>query len=161
MTLMILLVIGIIASTLYRTHQLHLKVAANEQLRVAAIQHALAGVDRIMGDAENFATAHHLPEPRCTSILAFSVCGDSSLELKPNRPGDENLYAMIRGPLVLPGGMSRSVISAATSAVHFNTTKFEIEVAYRGATAAEGRAHIVQGVAVRQPISSQQLGPLR
>ncbi|MEM1153019.1 MAG: hypothetical protein AAGI44_02695 [Pseudomonadota bacterium] len=155
MTLMILLVIGLIASTLARTHRLQLQVAGNEEARIAARQQAFGAVDRIIAGSESIFTLLPSSRTRCTLASAFSDCAGASLELKPRRASDDRLDAIVRGPLPLAGGVPRASLANATSAVHFQVAKFEIEVVYRGATVAEGRAHLTQGVALRLPKSAR------
>ncbi|MEM8662252.1 MAG: hypothetical protein AAGF35_15310 [Pseudomonadota bacterium] len=154
-TLMILLVIGLIASTLARSHRLQLQMAGNEEARIAAIQHAYGGVDRIIAESDSFSARFQSSETRCTLASAFTDCERASLELKPSRASDHSLEAIVRGPLSLPDGVPRAALDRATSAVHFQVAKYEIEVVYRGASEAEGRAHITQGVALRLPKSAR------
>lgn len=154
-TLMILLVIGLIASTLARTYRLQLQVAGNEEARIAAIQRAYGGVDRIIAEIDSFSAGSESSGTRCNLASAFPDCEHASLELKPRRASDDSLKAIVRGPLSLADGVPRASLAGATSAVHFKVAKYEIEVVYRGASEAEGRAHTTQGVALRLPKSAR------
>jgi Tfp pilus assembly protein PilX len=56
-SLLVLLIMGIIATTVARTNQLQLHMAANDEARVAGMQQALAIVDAVFARSMNFSVS--------------------------------------------------------------------------------------------------------
>ena len=158
-SLLVLLVMGVIATTVARTNQLQLHMAGNDEARIAALQQALAVTDGIFARAANTHVSSGVGHRNCLADAADAGCDEHTLTLEQGvLPAVGELNAAVlrlapkegRMPILLEGG--------ANSTVHYRVARFELQVAYDRAAEGGGRASLAQGVLVRFPHSARSGG---
>lgn len=155
-SLLVLLVLGVIATTVARTGQLQLYMAGNDETGITAMQQALAGADSVLAGDLNRWTSGPVGYRICTPLFAAARCDERTLVLAPDLiRADGSLEASV---VRLPPQITRLPIMAetqASSTVHYRAAKFEVQVAFDGAGERPGRAWLAQGVLVRLPVSQR------
>ena len=154
-SLLVLLVMGIIATTVARTNQLQLHMAGNDEARIAAMQQALAVIDGVFARPGNFRTDVGVGHRMC-HVAALSVgCDSQSLTLDPGvLPTVGQLELAVERLAPEAGRMPVLGENDANSTVHYGVAKFEVQVVYDGTADGRGRASLAQGVLVRLPQSA-------
>lgn len=157
--LLVLLLLGIIATTVARTNQLQLRMAGNDEARIAALQQALAGVDAILASAAGTPINGGVGYRICTPESSGESCDERTIALEADvQPTVGSLDAVVTRLAPLQGRLPIMGADRASSAVHYRVAKFEIQVAYEGIGPNSGRAVLAQGVLVRLPSSPQSGG---
>lgn len=149
-SLLVLLVMGIIATTVSRTNQLQLHMAGNDEARIAAVQRALAAIDRVIARPTNFRTDVAAGHQMCTAITATEGCDSHLLTLGEGvSPATGQLEVVVQRLAPETGRMPVLAEDAANSTVHYRVAKFEVRVVYDATADGGGRAALAQGVLVR------------
>ena len=159
-SLLVLLVLGLIATTVARTNLLQLHMAGNGEARIAALQQSLAAVDAVLaGGVSVLPISGGLGYRTCLPGSPNVACNERTVVLAPAAlPATGQLDVAVTRVAPLLGNMPVMSEEGASSAVHFRVAKFEIAVAYLAAGQDAGRAALVQGVLVRLPYSHQSGG---
>lgn len=158
-SLLVLLVMGVIATTVARTNQLQLHMAGNDEARVAAMQQALAVIDAVYARPANFRTDVVTGHRTCLAASINESCDDHSLTLEQGLvPAIGHLEIAVQRLAPEAGRMPVLAENAANSAVHYRVAKFEVQVLYEGAADSGGRASLAQGVLVRLSHSASSGG---
>ena len=155
-SLLVLLVMGVIATTVARTNQLQLHMAGNYEARIAALQQALAVVDAVFSRPGNTLVGAGVGHRNCLIDSADESCDDHTLMLEQEAlpvVGKLDVAVVRLAPEV--GRMPILGEGRASSAVHYRVAKFELRVAYDGTGEGHGRATVAQGVLVRLPDSAR------
>lgn len=153
-SLLVLLVLGVIAATMARTSLLELRMAGNEEARIAALQQALTGIDAVLADPANLPPASTLGHRSCLDGVTATGCDDHAITIASAAlpaTGDLDLAAVRVAPLA--GPMPVMAQDRASSAIHYVVGKFEVQARYDGSGEQRGHAALAQGVLVRQPAS--------
>lgn len=150
--LLILLLIGILATGTYQGNLLQMRMAGNAQQHSAVRQQGLALVDAILARRENFVLRDGIGYRRCAVEALAAACDEFSLAVDAGKVpwhGDWQYAVIRRGPLVqrLPALAEER----ASSGRHFRGALFEIRIAREGDAQGRGRLALVQGVLVQQP----------
>jgi hypothetical protein len=150
--LLVLLMLAIIATTVARSNRLQLRMAGNDEARIAALQQALAIVDSILSNPVNMRLAGGVGYRACTPETTAVVCNDYTLPLAPDaKPAVGSLNVSITRLAPLQGPMPALAEAQASSAVHYRVAKYEVQVEYDATARQLGRAVLAQGVLVREP----------
>lgn len=158
-SLLVLLLLGIIATTVARTNQLQLRMAANDEGRVAALQQALAVVDAVLDSPAAISLNSSVGGRSCIAGSPDESCDEYTIELPPGaRPGAGRLELVVTRLAPAESAMPQMEEALASSAVHYRVAKFEVELSYDGSAAGIGRAALTQGLLVRLPVSTQSGG---
>jgi hypothetical protein len=158
-SLLVLLLLGIIATTAARTNQLQLHMAGNDEGRVAALQRALAVVDAVLDSPAAISLDSGVGHRSCMAGSPDQACDDYTIELTPGaRPEAGRLELSVTRIAPAKSAMPLLEEALASSAVHYRVAKFEVRVVYDGAAAGIGRAALARGVLVRLPVSTQSGG---
>ena len=158
-SLLVLLLLGIIATAVARTNQLQLHMAGNDEGRVAALQQALAVVDAVLEHPTGMRLDSDVGHRVCQSGSADSSCDEYTVGLVPDaRPEGGRFEVSVTRIAPLESRMPLLHEGQASSAVYYRVAKFEVRAAYDGAAAGLGRAALAQGVFVRFPVSTQSGG---
>jgi hypothetical protein len=155
-SLLVLLVMGVIATTVARTNQLQLHMAGNYEARIAAMQQALAVVDAVFARPANTLAGSGVGHWKCLADSADENCDDYALILEQEvlpAVGKLDVIVVRLAPEV--GRMPILGEGRASSAVYYRVAKFEVRVAYDGAGEGFGQASVAQGVLVRLPDSAR------
>ncbi|MEE4146684.1 MAG: hypothetical protein V2I26_17900 [Halieaceae bacterium] len=158
-SLLVLLLLAVIATTVAGTNRLQLRMAANDEARVAALQQALAAVDAVLDSPGGISLDSAVGHRRCMAGSPEPSCYDYTIELPPDAlPAAGSLDVSVTRVAPAESAMPSLDETGASSAVHYRVAKFEIRVAYDGTSAGAGRATLTQGVLVRLPVSTQSGG---
>jgi Tfp pilus assembly protein PilX len=158
-SLLVLLLLGIIATTVARTNRLQLHMAGNDEGRVAALQQALAVVDAVLDSPAAISLDSSVGHMNCMAGSPDPACDEYTLELAPGAlPESGDLALAVTRVAPAESAMPVMEEAMASSAVHYRVAKFEVQVTYDGTTAGVGRASLAQGVLVRLPVSTQSGG---
>jgi len=158
-SLLVLLVMGIIATTVARTNQLQLHMAGNDEARIAALQQALAVADGIFARSANTLATGGVGHRNCLADTLDAGCDDHTLTLDQGvLPAVGDLNAAVLRLAPEEGRMPVLSEGAANSTVHYRVARFELQVVYDGTAGGTGRASLAQGVLVRFPHSARSGG---
>lgn len=158
-SLLVLLLLGIIATTVAGTSQLQLHMAGNDETRIAAMQQALAAVDGVLALPSNLSANVPVGHRNCTARARAGQCDEYTLSPDPAAlpaAGELELAVVRVAPAEAPVPVTPEDV--ASSAIHYRVAKFEVQVAYDGSAQGGGRAVLAQGVLVRVPVSLQSGG---
>ena len=156
-SLLVLLLLAIIATTVSETNLLQLRMAGNEQAKTEALQRSLALVDAILDNASNTPVVGGIGYKICKQGVSGGGCNTSTITvdgtLEPAAIGDFDYFVTRVGPLetTIPV-MSEQMASSGTA---YKAAKFEITSDYDGSDENLGRARVVQGILVRIAAPSQ------
>jgi hypothetical protein len=160
-SLLVLLMLGIIATTVARTNRLQLHIAGNDEGRVAALQQALAVLDAVLDSPAAFSLDSGVGHRNCLAGSLDRSCDEYAIELAPGAlPEAGRVELSVTRVAPAESAIPLLEQDLASSAVHYRAAKFEVRVAYDGAAAGIGRAALVQGVFVRLPVSMQSGGAM-
>lgn len=154
-SLLVLLLMGVIATTVASTNLLQLHMAGNDEARTAAMQRALAVIDAVFARPDNFSTQVSAGHKRCAQSGGAAGCDSYTLTLEqealPTTGGMD--VAVLR---LAPQEVRMPVLAenSAHSTVHYRLARYEVQVTYEDVADAGGRAALVQGVLVRLSHSS-------
>jgi len=158
-SLLVLLLLGIIATTVARSNLLQLHMAGNDEARTAAMQHALALVDAVLPSAVGIVPAGDVGSRLCLPDSTGADCDNYSLVLESGAlpaVGITNVAVTRVAPL--EERMPVLAEAQASSTVYYRVAKLEVQVSYDGSAASLGRATIAQGLLLRLPASPQVVG---
>lgn len=157
--LLVLLLLGIIATTVARSNLLQLRMAGNDEARTAAMQQALAVVDAVLPSAVGLAPAGGVGYRLCLPDSATTDCDDYSLVLESGAlPAVGITDVAVTRVAPLEERMPVLAEDQASSTVYYRVAKIEVQVSYAGSAAGLGRATIAQGLLLRLPASPQVVG---
>ncbi len=158
-SLLVLLLLGIIATTVARSNLLQLHMAGNDEVRTAAMQQALALVDAVLPSAVGVAPAGPVGYRQCLPDSADTDCDDYSLALESGAlPAAGSTAAAVIRVAPMEERMPVLAEAQASSTVYYRVAKLEVQVSYDGSAAGLGRATIAQGLLLRLPASPQVVG---
>ncbi len=158
-SLLVLLVLAIIATTVARTNVLELHMAGNEEARVAALQQALAAADGVLASAVGAPLKGGVGYRLCLPGSADPACDEHSLVLEPGAgPTAGSAEVAVTRVAPLADRMPVMAEARASSTVYYRVAKFEVQVVYDGTARDLGRAAIAQGLLVRLPSSPRSGG---
>lgn len=158
-SLLVLLLLGIIATTVARTNQLQLHMAGNDEGRIAALQQALAVVDAMLERPTGIRLDSGVGYTVCQLGSPATSCDEYTLQLAADaRPEAAGLEVSVTRIAPAESRMPLLDENQASSAVYYRVAKFEVSVVYDGAPESPGRAALAQGVLVRLPVSTQSGG---
>ena len=117
-SLLVLLILAIVASTVARTNVLQLHMAANEEARIAARQFALAAVDAVLSDSENLSLQPAVGHRVCSRNSSDASCDERTIALGSSvAPTAGSLNAAVVRLAPHPVGMPVMDEGAASSVV--------------------------------------------
>lgn len=158
-SLLVLLLLGIIATTVARSNLLQLHMAGNDEARTAAMQQALAVVDAVLPSAVGMAPAGGVGYRQCLPDSADTDCDDYSLALQSGAlPAVGITDVAVTRVAPLEERMPVLAEAQASSTVYYRVAKLEVQVSYDGSAAGLGRATIAQGLLLRLSASPQIVG---
>ena len=158
-SLLVLLVLGVIATTLARSNQLQLHMAGNDEARIAAMQQALAVVDSLIPAITDGRSPGPLGYRVCAPLSADDSCDERTLVLEPSvEPAAGNLDVSVVRVAPLAGRLPIMGEAAVSSTVFYRVAKLELQVSYDGTQEGLGRAVLAQGVLVRLPAALRSDG---
>lgn len=154
-SLLVLLVLGVIATTVALTNQLQLHMAGTDEARIAALQQALAAVESVLASGAGMSLKGGPGYRVCSAASVDEACDEKTIVLEPDAEpaaGSMEVAVVRMAPLVdsLPV-MGEAV---ASSTVHYRVARFEVQATYDGIPQGLGRAAVAQGVQVRLPAAS-------
>lgn len=149
-SLLVLLLIALIASTVLRGNWLQLRMAGNEEAKNAALQQGLAAVDALFASRSGFELIGGVGRSVCAIDATASNCDARLLRLPGGlgRAGATLDYWVTRtAPLerrlpVMDEG-------EASSTAFYRAAQFEVSALYDDTAQGLARAAVVQGVLVR------------
>jgi hypothetical protein len=158
-SLLVLLLLGIIATTVARSNLLQLHMAGNDEARTAAMQQALAVVDAVLPSAVATLPTGGVGYRQCQPDSADTDCDDYSLVLQSGAlPAAGNTAVAVTRVAPLEERMPVLAEDQASSTVYYRVAKLEVQVSYDGSAAGLGRATIAQGLLLRLSASPQVVG---
>jgi hypothetical protein len=158
-SLLVLLLLGIIATTVARTNLLQLRMAGNDEARTAAMQQALAVVDAVLPSAVGRVPAGDVGYRLCLPGSDDTGCDEYSLALEGGAlPATGSTAVAVTRVAPLEERMPVLAEAQASSTVYYRVAKLEVQVSYDGSAAGIGRATIAQGLLLRLPASPQVVG---
>jgi hypothetical protein len=149
--LLILLLIGMLASGAYESNLLQMRMAGNTQQYSALRQQGLAMIDAILANADNFALRGGIGYRNCAGAAIDPACDERSLAVDRDRVPwrDDWHYTVVRhGPLILK--IPAVAEAHASSGRHYRAALYEIRVARAGDARGRGRIALAQGVLLQQ-----------
>lgn len=147
--LLVLLLLGLLGTTVARTSLLHLHMAGNDENRLSALQQAMAVVDAVLAAGPGLPLSYPVAYRSCTAHAGPQPC-DAELQLPatlPSAPG--RMDAVVERLAPHAARMPRLNEEGASSTVFYRVARFEIRGTYDGTAEGLGRAAIIQGVLVR------------
>lgn len=157
--LAIMLLTGIVATTVMRTGVLEIKMVSNSQFKEEAFQITEAVLNAVSTNQNNFVVAGDVGYKICatgstnTSCDATSISIPSAITAMP--AGIALDYFMVRkGPLFSPLPMRQSD-TTASSASSFDIAIFEVNAEYDGRDGGFGFHKVIQGVGVKVASAAQ------
>lgn len=151
MSLVILIAISLLTISSMRSSNIGLRMAQNEESRIAAEQGAQALADAIVSDPETTPVTGDSGFTICTPGVAacdrYDLPVSNSVLAYDISSGDLSARVQRMGPLFRPP--PRVVESSIDK---FSTTSFEVTATYDRADESLGRQQIVEGVLVLIPI---------
>jgi len=145
--LLILLATALLASTLFETNLIQMRMAGNEQARAQALQDALSVIDAVLENYANLPLHGQVGDRFCPAGAADSSCNAVLAAVDPHRLGAraEIDYSLTRkGPLEL--ALPVMPEERASSGRYYRAALFEVTVAARTRGA---RVSVSQGILLR------------
>ena len=162
LALVFVLMLTLIATSVVQTATLELHMAGNDQFREEASQVAKAIAAEISLNPENFSLMSPVGHSNCAPAGEAPDCDLRSLQVPGSAQsigGYDLDYRVTRvAPLSLEDYPVPGVQQTRGEGEPLNVARFEIEVRVDGRHNRRGAAHVVQGVAVRIPGSSEGEG---
>jgi hypothetical protein len=148
--LIMLLLIGIIATTTSQVSLLQLFMAGNEESKSDALQRSLAAVDAIIDNANNLPVVGSLDYVICKT---GSSCDAPVIDLAASTPGfpDLDKYPDFKVIRVAPLETTIPVMdeSMASSGISYRAARFEVSATYDDTASGQGKSTVTQGVLVK------------
>lgn len=155
-----LLLLAVLAGTSLQTSILQVRLASNELFHEEALQTALAIVDAIGTEAENFPSRGVVGRTLCKSIDSAIHC-DSQQIVKIDRrvevllENNETVFEVERmAPFFTQSLPIRQGQQSVSSSLAYDAAIFEIHARVDGRKSALGAAWAVRGVALLSPSST-------
>ncbi len=148
--LLVLLLLGLLSSTVYQTNILALKMAGNDEAQLDSLQQTLAVVDGIVARRRNFELRGPVGFRSCSAAAPDPGCNQRSLTIDAAaEPTWGSAVAAVtrQGPLLAPLPVMDE--NSASSSVIYRAAIFEVEVWYQTALRAGAGTHLAQGVRLR------------
>jgi len=157
--LAIMLLTGIIATTVMRTGVLEIKMVSNSQFKEEAFQVSEAVLNAISADQSNFVVAGDIGFKVCAVGSTDNTCNAKRIRITnaiTTMPAGVDLeYFMLRkGPLFSPLPMRQSD-TTASSASSFDIATFEVHAEYDGRDNGFGFHKVIQGVGIKVASAAQ------
>jgi len=157
--LLIMLLTGIISSTVMRTGILEVKMVSNSQFKEEAFQTTDAILNAVTANQANFVVAGDVGFKVCPLGASDTSCNSTSISVPTEITGvpstvNLNYYMVRKGPLLSPLPI-RQQASTASSASSFNIATFEVVAEYDGREAGFGHQVVYQGVGIKVASSAQ------
>jgi len=152
-SLIFLLILTLAATTTMRTSTLELRMAGNEQTRVATFELTQSIVDEVVGNPDNIRVSGDIGFVNCTAGVPGCTVNDVAIDtnlLPTAKAGNAEVIVERLAPALTPP--PRGINSSADA---FSAARFEVDVTYDGNADNEGRVGIVQGVLVLIPRGAQ------
>jgi hypothetical protein len=145
-SLLILLLIGVVATTVTETNIMQLRMAGNDESKTAALERALAVVDAILDRAKNTPVV---------GGIGYQVPKDSIVihEEVTNAKGTFGYSVTRVGPLETTIPVMNQAM--ASSGTEYRAARFELTATYDGSAHNLGKATVVQGVLIKIAAGSQ------
>jgi hypothetical protein len=159
-SMVILLLLGIIASITAQTNALQLQMAGNDEAKSDAVQRALGIVDAIMGDENNTPIVGGIGYKICAvSGASDEDCDAQMIDIAEELADIQlpNTSATFHATRVGPLETTIPVMSEnmANSASQYRAVRYEIVSEFDGTEVKLGRARVAQGVLVKIPAPGQ------
>lgn len=152
-SLVFLIILTLGATTTMRTSSLELRMAGNEEMRVATSEMTQSIVDEVVGNPDNLIVTGGVGFINCTPNVAG--CTENSVVVDPNLlPTAEANKAEVVVERLAPA-LTPAPRGINSSADAFFAARFEVDVNYDGTVDNEGKSGIVQGVLVLVPRGAQ------
>ena len=159
LALILMLMTGIVATTVMRTSISEVKMVANSQFREEAFQKTESVLNSVAAEKNNFVVTGDIGHRNCSDTSTDASCDANNIVLPaavisvPSGVGLE-YYIDRMGPLWAPLPFRESD-AAASGAGTFNVALFEIVTEYDGRDDKLGYLETWQGVALKMPASMQ------
>jgi len=158
-TLLVLLLLGLIATTVGRTNQLELHMAGNDEARIAALQQGLGAVDAVLASATNTPLRGGVGYRVCIPDSPDATCDEHTLVVAPGaQPAVGTLDVAVTRLAPLEDRIPVMAEGRASSTVYYRLAKFEVQVTYDATGQDLGRVALAQGVLVRLSTTPQSGG---
>jgi hypothetical protein len=160
-SLLILLLMAIIATTVTQTNVMQLQMAGNDEAKTAAIQRALAVVDAVIDRANNTRLVGSLiGYTSCapTSADPDVTCDDKTLSVNPlalPSKGDFDYQVTRMGPDFMSLGVARRSEDTTDTGLEYEGAIIEVAGSYDGTAEGLGAASVVQGIMIKVRTSPQ------
>ena len=154
-TLLFLLVIGILATLAAETAVLQLRMAGNEQARVAVLQQALSVIDAALRDPAT-AVVRGGEGYRICGPHSRTGCDEVALELPPGLADNGRvveIYLSRKGAVA--SGMPHRSENEVSSAAAFDLVRQELTVSCASQDERQGQVRLVQGLMFGVPAAEQ------
>jgi len=155
-SLLILLLLGIIATTTSQVSLLQLFMAGNDEARSDALQRSLAAIDAILDNADNTPVVGDLGYVICKK---GNTCDADLIDLATTNPEipDLDKYTDFTVVRVAPLETTIPVMdeSMASSGISYRAARFEVTAFYDDTASGQGKATVTQGVLVKLAASAQ------
>lgn len=148
--LVLLIVVTLLTVTAMRFSTLELRMAGNEQQRLAAFESAQAAIDSVIADTDNFPIIGAAGFTNCTANLTSCSRNDITLSGAPF-DSTTHFVTVARLPpdtIPIPRGVE-------TSSDKFSAAAFSVNSFFDGSGIGTGSVRIVQGYLVLAPKSNQ------
>ena len=153
LAMVFMLMLALVSTTMMQTATLQLQMAGNDQFYEEAIQQAQAIATELTHNSKNFSMRSGVGSVNCPVESIASHCDTSDLQPPTAVAITEGVnldYRIVRqDPLLVKGFPFRESQSRASSIRNVGVAVFEVNVAVDGTELRLGRAHFVQGIAVR------------
>ncbi|MCP5130047.1 MAG: hypothetical protein H6985_10750 [Pseudomonadales bacterium] len=151
-SLLVLLILSLVATTVARTNRLQLHMAGNDEARIAAMQRALAVADSVLPVAIAPGRPAQVGYRLCTALSTDTRCDERTITLDPSvQTAIGSLDVAVVRVAPLQDRLPVMAEAKASSTVHYRAARIEVQVAYDGSSGGRGRAMLTQGLLVRLP----------
>jgi hypothetical protein len=157
-SLLILLLMAIIATTVTQTNVIQLQMAGNDEAKTDAIQRALAMVDAVIDNASNTPVRGDVGYMMCAPS-STKTCDEKTVNISSSvipSEGEFDYFVTRMGPEYISlGAQGRPDDDSANTGLKYVGAILEVSGTFDGTDEGLGAASVVQGVLVKLPISSQ------
>jgi hypothetical protein len=158
-SLLILLLMAIIATTVTQTNIMQLQMAGNDESKTDAMQRALAIVDAVIDRSSNIAIVGDLVGYTSCAATSPKSCDEKTLSInsavEPST-GDYDYHVTRMGPEYLSlGAQGRRDEDSADTGLEYEGAILEVGGSYDGTGEGLGAASVVQGVMIKVRTSPQ------
>jgi Tfp pilus assembly protein PilX len=152
-SLVFLLILSLGATTTMRTSTLELRMAGNEETRVATVELTQSIVDEVVGNPANMIVSQGVGFVNCTANVLN--CNENSVTINtgllPAVDADNAEVVVER----LAPALTSAPRGISSSADAFFAARFEVDAVYDGTDDNKGKVGIVQGVLILVPRGTQ------